>query len=529
MRKILTVSAFLLLLLCGCQKETVTPNWAAAEKQASAPSTDASGWQEKYDLGVRYLNDGNYEEAVLAFTAAIEIDPKNPDGYERRANAYWNLAESGMTQDYQLAAEDFEAAMQYGEETDTLRRRAADAYYGAGDYEKAEPYYNALLETDDSILECLINCYLELGKEQEATTLLQQRYTESGDTKYLQMLCGIWPQEVLQGYGEILGANGTNGFVIIDLDADGVPELICGEIDTKGMSEQLALTDYTLYTWQDGQAVELYHGWVDTWINPDICITTSGAIVNAGHGTSAGYCLQYVRWDGVQIEQHDFWSYAKTADVSGERVNFIDDDEVSQSYFDESLAACTEGMRVLTFLPSTRENIEGILHAQNIKALPTREQVEDQIYINVWWLNQCTQEMFGVTLGDGGVSNYGPAMVSFFPITNYADADELRRDAGNYITQDFLYRLDENVTTFNGEFCLVRGARGYGVVSYDPESIYVVSYDETSCVAQCARYQFDVYESVAELHLTYQGDHWLLTQVLIHGSTDTAFDYPYWD
>ena len=87
-RLVCVLLAFLLLLLCGCQKETVTPNWAAAENKASAPSADADGWQEKYDLGVRYLNDGNYEEAVIAFTAAIEIDPKNPDGYLRLADAY---------------------------------------------------------------------------------------------------------------------------------------------------------------------------------------------------------------------------------------------------------------------------------------------------------------------------------------------------------------------------------------------------------------------------------------------------------
>ena len=28
-------------------------------------------WQEQYDLGMRYLNDGNYEEAIIAFTTAI--------------------------------------------------------------------------------------------------------------------------------------------------------------------------------------------------------------------------------------------------------------------------------------------------------------------------------------------------------------------------------------------------------------------------------------------------------------------------
>lgn len=45
-------------------------------------------WQEQYDLGVRYLSEGNYEEAIIAFTAAIEIDPKQPDAYEKLYQIY---------------------------------------------------------------------------------------------------------------------------------------------------------------------------------------------------------------------------------------------------------------------------------------------------------------------------------------------------------------------------------------------------------------------------------------------------------
>lgn len=46
---------------------------AACQKQPT--------WQEQYDLGMRYLTESNYEEAILAFTAAIEIDPNQPDTY----------------------------------------------------------------------------------------------------------------------------------------------------------------------------------------------------------------------------------------------------------------------------------------------------------------------------------------------------------------------------------------------------------------------------------------------------------------
>lgn len=49
---------------------------ACGGKAESEPSADALTWREQYDLGIRYLSEGNYEEAIIAFTAAIGIDPK---------------------------------------------------------------------------------------------------------------------------------------------------------------------------------------------------------------------------------------------------------------------------------------------------------------------------------------------------------------------------------------------------------------------------------------------------------------------
>ena len=45
-------------------------------------------WQEQYDLGMKYVSEGNYEEAVIAFTEAIEIDPKSADAYLALADIY---------------------------------------------------------------------------------------------------------------------------------------------------------------------------------------------------------------------------------------------------------------------------------------------------------------------------------------------------------------------------------------------------------------------------------------------------------
>lgn len=63
-------------------------------------------WQEQYELGMRYLSEGNYEEAIIAFTAAIDIDPKRPDAYVGLADTYVAL------DDLEKAMEVLELALQ---------------------------------------------------------------------------------------------------------------------------------------------------------------------------------------------------------------------------------------------------------------------------------------------------------------------------------------------------------------------------------------------------------------------------------
>lgn len=65
----LILACMLFLTACGIKAEVLT-------------------WQEQFDLGVRYLSEGNYEEAILAFNAAIEIDPMQPESYISLAELY---------------------------------------------------------------------------------------------------------------------------------------------------------------------------------------------------------------------------------------------------------------------------------------------------------------------------------------------------------------------------------------------------------------------------------------------------------
>lgn len=113
----LFVAVILLLNLCACTQ--------SAEER----------WQEQYDLGVRYLSEGNYEEAIIAFTAAIEIDAKRPEGFIGRGDAYIG---SGETEDnLAVALSDYETALTLDEMLAGAWLGLADVYIRQGDYEKA--------------------------------------------------------------------------------------------------------------------------------------------------------------------------------------------------------------------------------------------------------------------------------------------------------------------------------------------------------------------------------------------------------
>ena len=62
----------ILLLICGCEKTKTI------EQQIA----------EQMELGEKYLLEQKYEEAIVVFNKAIEIEPQNIVLYERLAYAY---------------------------------------------------------------------------------------------------------------------------------------------------------------------------------------------------------------------------------------------------------------------------------------------------------------------------------------------------------------------------------------------------------------------------------------------------------
>ena len=107
--------------------------------------------QEQLDLGYRYLSELNYEKAVAAFEAAIEIDPKNVEAYLGLVDAYTGTGDSeGIIHTYKLAAENLGK-----NELKDIREAASDSIaeiiddlISDGDYDSAKKLVYDLADID---------------------------------------------------------------------------------------------------------------------------------------------------------------------------------------------------------------------------------------------------------------------------------------------------------------------------------------------------------------------------------------------
>ena len=122
-----------------------------------------ASWQEQYDLGVRYLSEGNYEESIIAFTAAIEIDPKRPEAYVGRADAY---IRSGETEEnITKALKDYQTATDLDETLLEAWLGIADMYLKLGD--------------DDTAIEILKSAIEKVGNPEQLYNRLDTLLSET--------------------------------------------------------------------------------------------------------------------------------------------------------------------------------------------------------------------------------------------------------------------------------------------------------------------------------------------------------------
>lgn len=144
----------------------------------AACSSKETEWQEQYDLGVRYLSEGNYEEAILAFSAAIEIDPKRPEAYVGRGDAYM------QTGDPAKAEHDYRMAWELAPDDLDTAEKLTDALIDQGILEEAAGILEELIEKDPSnpdYYDKLADIYDQLGQPDKAEEVLQKGVDNTGD------------------------------------------------------------------------------------------------------------------------------------------------------------------------------------------------------------------------------------------------------------------------------------------------------------------------------------------------------------
>ena len=126
----------------------------------------AQTWQELYDLGEKYLLEENYEEAIVAFTSAIELDPKQAVIYIGRGDAYAKYQDE--ENHLELALADYSQALELDDSISEIYLGMADVYVQQEDYEQALEILQKGYETTNAeeILE-QISAVKEIKDEQE--------------------------------------------------------------------------------------------------------------------------------------------------------------------------------------------------------------------------------------------------------------------------------------------------------------------------------------------------------------------------
>lgn len=117
------------LASCGNNREL---NNAGAPNEANLESAT---WQNQYDLGIRYLSEENYKDAIVAFTAAIEIDAMQALAYVGRGNAYTRSGDS--EENLAAALADYQAALELDKTLASAWLGLADVYIRQGKYDQA--------------------------------------------------------------------------------------------------------------------------------------------------------------------------------------------------------------------------------------------------------------------------------------------------------------------------------------------------------------------------------------------------------
>jgi len=304
----LALAAALLLTLAACGKPyTPLPNPALV-------------------LGEKYLTDLDYEQALLQFDQAIEIEPKNPRGYLGKADALLHLerqddAVQALNTGAKAATGDTRSALKTAQTE--VAKSLVDGYIGlSAAYEK--------LGWKEIAVALIQRVCEELPEESRLRAVLErlvgvaENTTPANDTErwekaYAQELDKEreLAAEIQSGDPDVLDTyyniHTTSDYAFEDIDKNGIAELILKDHDVV----------YRICTLVDNQPVELE--WAGAG-NQSLSIDQSGAIIGTqGNGTSLHLYWARIR-NGAEslVEQR----LDRETNFSGDNQIYTHNDEV---------------------------------------------------------------------------------------------------------------------------------------------------------------------------------------------------------
>ena len=292
------------------------------------------------NLGMKYLAEEKYDEAVLAFEKVIGIDPKRFEAYEGMADAYEGerdylravrVLEQGLE-----AAGDPEPSRSVGKRMTEYYMILAEEAFEAGEGEQSAEFFEKVeeMESDDpetgewlevnrtkffitgrldlnSSREDYIKAYREsfldakkLHEEQTAERLSYGTYTKESEIPY----------------------NGIS-YTLCDITGDGIRELIICQVTDKH-GEKIRI-----YSMKDGKPYLMGESYGDTL--DSICAGyRSGYLYWSGYKGSYG--LYYREWNGTEFTDSTLfestWDYWERGDGPKEPLSF----EELGEYYDSS-------------------------------------------------------------------------------------------------------------------------------------------------------------------------------------------------
>lgn len=219
------------------------------------------------DQAEKYMKEGEYEQAVAAYTAAIDIDAKSVPAFEGRAGAYMKLKKP------KEAAEDYIAVVKLDKDNEEAYRKGFDAAVNSGD-EKLIEEIRKLIEDNGIDIDTdadpdaekyggMMEEYLaalKSGKDAEAKKtaggMPQEIYTDRSSEKMTDEQKAAFLEKVKSYGGDLFG------YYLTDFDNDGACDLIVNSRDNESPNGRSTVLTAFRYDGGSMTQIAIWNAWI---------------------------------------------------------------------------------------------------------------------------------------------------------------------------------------------------------------------------------------------------------------------------